>query len=563
MIKALWLVISPIAFFANVPITSGSAFCQASGFFLTVSIEASDIAVLLIAIHTALFILRPRSSSGAAGLYPFRRIAYACWAIIPVVLGAIVPLTGGKFVSNGPHCYLPLHPFWYRSALSWIPRYIIFAIIIVTYVCLYIYVALQLRRFGRDQRRASAAYSDHPSQRRRKNHRRDDSSDILSTSTPPLAEYNHLDSERDSLAKDDDRRGRRHSVSSGNTALDSGVVTAMPSRPPTQTRRSSVRWNTVDFSQFRPTEPGAGQDGLNGFVSLKSSVRGPEATIPIQAPEPVYYSSISPRNSQQLGRSRSSRSRSHRKRSMSVSARNIPSPVCTMLGAFRCGPPRPEGGSQSDSSNSVNLEDDTEETMRRLRDKQLRQLRLLLVYPAVYMLTWIAPFASHIVRYSKAYADGNELSLALPSLALQIISIGSLSIGAAVDCCFFSAWEKPWLHLRGGFWEGLASRLRIRRPMRHRRRGVGRTRDEMFLDARTARSRREQEENLENLSNDAAAAIRRRSQGIPEPNLTVREGWDVLDVDCSSHESSTADSSPTSTEPEPDLEGRNSASTTK
>ncbi|KAI1410221.1 G protein-coupled glucose receptor regulating Gpa2-domain-containing protein [Hypoxylon sp. FL1857] len=522
MMKALWLVICPLAFFAKLPIDSESTFCQVSGFFLTASIEASDIAVFLIAIHTALFILRPRSSNGASGLYPYRRFFYTCWAIIPLVLAAIVPITGGHFADNGPHCYLPVRPRWYLSALSWIPRYVIFGVIIFTYTGLYLYIAFRLRGFRRDQRRASTAHSDYPDQNRKHNHRHDPSGDV--PPTPPIADHGLLDLVRGSLTNDGDRKDRQNSVASTISSLNYGGDSSTPPQHSEQVLRNSIVWNPVDFANNSSAESHARRQSEMALLGPTSPSLRAEQTIPIRPPEPVH---LDPPNSP-------GDSQFTWKHSISRGTHSIAGSISNMVSALQRSPPWADDSNQSTSSSSIFLpQRETEEAMRRSREKQQRQLRLLFVYPAIYMLTWIAPFVSHVLQYDNHFSDRGRYNLGGEPIALQIVSIASLCIGAAVDCCFFSAWEKPWLHLRGGFWENLALRLRIRRPIRRSRHGLGRTREEMFVDARTARVRREQEENLENLSNEAAVAARRMSGRGERQSAPPREWWDVLDVDSS------------------------------
>ncbi|KAI1475533.1 hypothetical protein K445DRAFT_170393 [Daldinia sp. EC12] len=519
MTKALWLVVCPLAFFARKPIDSGSTSCQVLGFLLTMSVEASDIAVLLIAVHTALFILRPRNSSGAAGLYPYRRIAYICWAIIPIVLAAVVPITGGRFEDNGPQCYLPAHPTWYLRALSWIPRYIIVAAIVVTYTFLYIYVAIRFRRFSKDQRRASTVHGDDPRPNHKRDHRRANSGDV--PPTPPFADYGFLDSARDSLAKDDDPSDHQRSVASTMSSLNFGGTTPISLRRPEQSLRGSVRWNPLECAIDGYFDSRVRRSSHASFAGPAASSPRAEATIPIRPPEFIHYNP--PKSSQSTyGHSRWRHSMSFGTNSMTGSASN-------MTSSLRPGPLQANVSRQSSASSSVCLpQEETEDAMRRSREKQQRQLRLLFVYPLIYIITWVAPFVSHILRYDGNYTLPGEKS---EPVALQIVSIASLCIGAAVDCCFFSAWEKPWLHLHGGFWGGLASRLRIRKPSRRRQRGMGRTREERFVDAMMARVRREQEENLENMSNEAAAAAGRPSAHWTRQNSARREWWDAVDVD--------------------------------
>ncbi|KAI0011239.1 G protein-coupled glucose receptor regulating Gpa2-domain-containing protein [Xylariaceae sp. FL0662B] len=513
MLKALWLVICPLAYFSRVSIDSNTAFCQVSGFLLTVMIEASDIAVLLIAIHTALFILKPQHSSGAAGLHPYRRIAYVSWIVIPIILAAVVPITGGSFEDNGPYCYLPVDPTWYRSAISWIPRYVIFGVIIVTYTWLYLYVAFRFRRFGKDQRRASAQ-SDRSTQKRKLNHH-EHQHDV--PPTPPIADHGLLSSARGSPGKDEKPghpKDRQQSFTSTVSTLRLGEAASTPTRPEQAARRNSIAWNVVDFGQDGSVDlPRATQPAPAGHVSPMTFPLSAE-TGPLRTPEPVHHASLS--SSQPSGHSRILRGRS-----FSTGPRRLASSISSIFSSLRRGPQQPpdDDASSSTPSSPIHLPAEAEEALRRSRERPHRQLRLLFVYPAIYMLTWIAPFVSHVLRYDDTYADQHRAPL-----ALRVVSIASLGVGAAVDCCFFSAWEKPWLHLRGGFWEGLALRLRVR--SRARRRGGGRTGDERFVDARTAQVRRQQE-NLHNMSEAAAARFR------PHQN-TPREWWDVVDVESGS-----------------------------
>ncbi|KAL7627319.1 G protein-coupled receptor gpr1 [Parahypoxylon ruwenzoriense] len=545
MMKALWLAICPLAFFAKLPIDSRSTFCQVSGFFLTASIEAADIAVLLIAIHTALFIVRLRTSNGIGGLYPYRWIAYAAWAVIPLILAAIVPITGGSFADNGPHCYLPVRPLWYRRALSWVPRYVIFGIIIVTYICVYIYVAFQFRRFDRDQRRASTQPGGEGRGPRRGRHVH--RGDV--PPTPPIADHGLLlDSTRDSLAKCGEMKDRQQSTASTISTLNIGEGETNLPRRPSQARKGSMRWNAVNFSQDKLLERPHLQHESQSFgiapaSPLFADEEAAEATTaavsPIRPPGPVYQSSAD--SSQHSNPSQC-------KRSIPISAqhRSVPRPGVTATSTI--------ASTATSFSSSVHLpRDATEAAMRRSREKQQRQLRLLFVYPMIYMLTWITPFVSHVLRYDDESAYDHVLSISpTPArslmhqqpyatsprqkapLPLQAASIASLCIAAAVDCGFFTAWERPWQHLQAGFWASLAQRLRVHAPLaalgvllgRGRRRAVGRTREEMFVDARTARTRRDREESFENYrySNDAITVT-------PMPPRPRREWWDVLDVD--------------------------------
>jgi G protein-coupled receptor GPR1 len=143
MFKSFWLLLFPAVELIDGKIETGEIFCQVSGFFLALSIEASDVAVALISVHTALFIFR-----GEQGLYPFRKAAYAVAAILPIVMASFAFIESPGYVNTGQFCYLPFNPMWKRLALSWIPRYVAFAIILCLCIGVYVYVRVLMSRFG-------------------------------------------------------------------------------------------------------------------------------------------------------------------------------------------------------------------------------------------------------------------------------------------------------------------------------------------------------------------------------------------------------------------------------
>jgi G protein-coupled receptor GPR1 len=592
MAKAVWLIISPLFYFiTKKPFSSNWVFCQISGFFLTVTIEACDIAVLLIAIHTALFIVKRQHPGAPVGLEPYRRIAYTLWAIVPIILAAIVPITGSSFVDNGRHCYLPIHPTWYRSALSWVPRYIISGFIIVTYTWLYLYVYIRFRRFGEDQRRASGMDSQSSTSTDRWVKRKFRLRGV--PPTPRIATHGLLDSARPSMAKIDASQLRQDSVASTVSTLRLGESDYLQALPERAARKSSISWNLVDFGRdgsgslatatpqddpipispttppFPPTFRNTNSDTINAAAA---SIRSPE---PVYAAGARASSHNNPRNIKNNFWKRR-HALVYPDDSQTVSQNSL----ATIIAALRQGPPPAEdpdetgaGEALNNSSFSVRLPTDVSEAaMRRSRDRMQRQLRLLFVYPAIYMLTWIAPFVEHLYEYEPYLTSGNGTATTFDTysssgsvfnsssssnvhtfvmaettravafaeqadpFALRIVAMASLCIGAAVDCGFFSAWERPWRHLRGGFWEGLAMRLRVHRicGVVRERGGPGRNRDERVTDARYARLRRDRESEtvIALRSRMGAASALGGESGIgmgSEDQRRRREWWDVLD----------------------------------
>ncbi len=67
------------------------------------------------------------------------------------ILMAALGFTGASsysYVSQGTFCYLPVRPIWYRIALSWAPRYLILATIILIYLAIYIYSKSRFGKFS-------------------------------------------------------------------------------------------------------------------------------------------------------------------------------------------------------------------------------------------------------------------------------------------------------------------------------------------------------------------------------------------------------------------------------
>ncbi|MCJ1316173.1 hypothetical protein MMC15_001493 [Xylographa vitiligo] len=75
-----------------------------------------------------------------------------------------------------------------------------------------------------------------------------------------------------------------------------------------------------------------------------------------------------------------------------------------------------------------------------------RKLRLLFIYPLVYMLMWTLPFAMHCLQYTDYYSQN-------PPYALAVLVSAVLALQGAVDSVLFSARERPWRHLnKSRFW---------------------------------------------------------------------------------------------------------------
>lgn len=116
--------------------------CDSAGFFLALFIEGADIAILFMAIHTALLIFRNKTSAGKPdGRRSYRYIVYTANGLLPCLLAGLAFTHGSEaYIPDVIWCSLPLRPYWYRLVLSWIPRCIMLLTVFSLYIAVYIYV---------------------------------------------------------------------------------------------------------------------------------------------------------------------------------------------------------------------------------------------------------------------------------------------------------------------------------------------------------------------------------------------------------------------------------------
>ncbi|KAG4440658.1 hypothetical protein IFR05_003856 [Cadophora sp. M221] len=512
MFKALWFMIYPIVVFIHGPVRDTSTFCQVNGFMIALGIEASDFSVLMIAIHSALYIFRPRSSGGEGGLYPHRNLAYILWVVFPLLMASLAFINGRHaYVSEGTYCYLPVRPFWYRLALDWIPRYVIFIFILVIYVSIYYYVRFKFQGFNKLAKNNSArndnsmGSTDQPVKRQK--HK------TTVPSTPTLACHGLIpDSRQDMMTE---QAARKPSVST--------VDSYNPEHRPSLRTTGAHRFMWQSFSapdNSSPTPPSEGSVEEDSFI-------GPSTPQPLP---PTFPAAISPRN-ESLSEL-PSRATSWRDGFVSrFSPHNTSGDTTTkhsVVDIFTVLRKHPD---QSDTSTPIsqlqltNAQGQTiaDAEMDRTRDKIRRQLRFLFIYPLVYIGMWILPFISHGMQYSDKFAID-------PPFALTCCTTISICMQAAVDAWLFSTREKPWRHIpgtNGGFWVSLKfwsdwNGFHKRRIVQ----GPGKTREEMVREARAAYRRRDEE-----ILQRRNQADSNHASGYREPGARRAEWWEGVAVD--------------------------------
>lgn len=509
LIKALWFVIFPVVTYTRGPVQSDSTFCQVSGFFFAVGIESSDVAVLLIALHSAMYIYRPKS-----GLYPYRWLAYATYVVVPLLFASLAFLDGG-YRNVGYFCYLSNERGWASLAFSWIPRYVLFALILVIYICIYAYVRGRIHHYERRDSAAPQALSAHFATRRAY---RDRIRSLPTSFKPSAGRY----------------KDRLRAVSISNPSSSRWTEDSSPTGP--------ILWNLPRFEDASPSvdEGLADEQDPRYTPQQHLDLPPPTASPSWRNSTPKDASPLSSINTEgwhlpmlsetsasdppQTGNSTEPlASDSHRQGSCTT----IPAmfPVCRK--ALRAGGGTPSSSSHEESGAYLGeaaltlhiSHDPLTSHVSRNRDKVRRQLRSLFVYPLLYLVMWIFPLVNQVYGYTTAtgYSSSNRPRW------VYVLSLVSLAVQGAADSAVFTTREKPWRYTAGeGFWAsvgwgwGWSSRG-------WRRDGVGRTREEVLVEVRNARARRKAE---------VVDEVRREKKRREAEQR--RDWWDVKEYDVAS-----------------------------
>ncbi|KAK1836818.1 G protein-coupled glucose receptor regulating Gpa2-domain-containing protein [Podospora conica] len=511
-IKSVAFLVFPIVSFLRGFVESDSKFCQASGFILAMGIEASDIAVLLIALHSLMYILRPRS-----GLYPYRRFAYLIYYVFPTLIASMAFINGKGYENVGHYCYLDRSAGWRRMALSWIPRYIISTTIIVIYAFIYFYIRGRMIDYGR---RSSGFVEDA----------------ALRTPMPavPSLSYHGLlssaaTSRRGSAADSVVTKTRQRSISSASSVGLTHDGFATHTHAVASHSRRTVEWAWTGFPQQATSEKvGGADDPPDPLAPVLENISEPS---PTHAPRDAHHPDIEPleRSLAPQPQHTSHTNRTTRPSPVESVAQPTPAPP-TLTGSFRQKfrtrpnplsstfrpkPPlslAPTADTDPIVLSSAFLEPGLEQN----RDKVRRQLRSLFMYPLVYIIVWVFPFVSHVMGYDDSVRPGD------PEWLL-ILGIISLCGQGTVDCALFTFRERPWRQARGGFWESLWKRLRLFDSDVSSWGLSGRTQEEMLVDGKLARQRRDEEEVWERMRRESP--VQAGVKGVDRG--PVREWWDV------------------------------------
>ncbi|OLN89641.1 G protein-coupled receptor GPR1-like protein 2 [Colletotrichum chlorophyti] len=405
VLKSLLFIVFPIVDFQTGPVASESSFCQASGFFLSVSIEASDAAVVLSALHSVICLLRPQQSRRQNGSNPRRRrLVFSAFAFFPLLMASLAFINWPGYVNNGGYCYLPVRPEWTRLALSWVPRYMILLTIFALYAHIYIYVTSRMRRFSRinAMRRASA------------------------TLMPDDRHWAHIPSVS---AKPTSRRGSEIAMEEPERRWPSSTATTRTAEIELLHSRQKITWNWPTY---------AADD--NGRIPVTEEALSPRALEFDGSPRSATFQPISP-PPQSYNCRDTVDPRYHYQHQASYSTQ-WPSP--SSLTSARA---KSVANIWSILRRSTSLESDPEHNatpflfhpamdgtgMTKMRDKVRRQLRMLFAYPLVYTLIWAIPFAAHIAHWGDPEDPGPFVAVLLSLLSLSMQGLVNSWVFCAIE----------------------------------------------------------------------------------------------------------------------------------
>jgi G protein-coupled receptor GPR1 len=435
----------------------------------------------MIAVHSALYIFKPRSS-GEGGLYPYRRIAYTIWTVFPLIMASLAFIDNNSpYVGDGTYCYLPVRPLWYSLVLSWAPRYLIFIVILGVYASIYYYVQYKFSGFTKLNKRKfmspndkSRAGSDNP---------RKATTQSVSSSAPTLSYHHSTQDSRHSSRIEYERR--KYSVS---TTCSFDQVPISP-QPKAHLSMLESFISASNSEQHQAVTSAAATTDINSPI-VSSAENLPSPHVASTSTSPLSQSIVLPNITSP--EPPSSPGRVHY---ISCESDQRPYSRRSMVDIFTPLSQRPGGTDTPVQVSALQLVNSRRQNiaisdMINTREKIQRQLRYLFIYPLVYIGMWMVPLVCQILQYDNRFASNLPFGLS----CVRTICICSQ---AAVDCWLFSTREKPWRHISRSngsftsslrFWSGWkdASEMKIGpRP--------GRTRDEVVREVRAAYRRRDEE----------------------------------------------------------------------
>ncbi|KAI5276500.1 hypothetical protein E4T47_00713 [Aureobasidium subglaciale] len=397
--KSLWYISFSGVSLRRGSIDTHSSFCQGFGFLLQASTMACDYAILIMSLHMYLQIFNTGSKVfGHDGLYRFRHTVMAGWFVFPFLCAVLAFIRGREgYIAQGPFCTLPIRPYWYRLALQWIPRYLIWLYIMFVAFRIYLHVGQGFKIFARE----------------------DDKDSSTGTNGYGAASLGTMPGEGTQELRVTKKRG----PSAGELQDLSGL---------TQSNTSISQAPTSSSSQgSQSTWPTSLNDSAEGFKLPSANHSRRSSHVIILADGTVQHDLLQVPQEAKLQRPSVSTIASWRS-SADMTTAVATSPVNLA--------PIEEGHQMTSGDKTDFISADT--PLQKRRRAIQRQLRLLFIYPITYLMVWTIPFVYHSFNYSDKYA-------AHPIPILGLLSTFCVTIAGTVDCIVFGWREKPWQHVPG------------------------------------------------------------------------------------------------------------------
>lgn len=360
-----------------------------------------DYAVFVMALHSAVQVFYPSTLVSSDGLYPCRRYVYFGAFALPILMSGLAFVNPkNAYVSQGAFCTLPIRPFWYRLAFTWVPRYIIVLTIMGIAIAIYIHVGIEFRA------------------------------------------YTNADTSFQSF-KTSNGSNTTHNDTSDEIKLEDITfeLTNMESRPQPTRRKSSIGHDIFTSHRHNSSAPALSPSSMVPQpVSLESgmashSLPGSTLNLPhrLDTTRPALIAIPS---------------------GQSITGPTSPHDLTSHQDIPNTYAPEATATPVSSSTRTPSPTSPAQVRLARQRQRIHRQLRLMFIYPLIYTLMWLIPFAMHCMNYWDKYALN-------PIEFLRVGSSISITLMGFADALIFSLREKPWRGIEGSdgsFWGSFVCR---------------------------------------------------------------------------------------------------------
>ncbi|KAK7510844.1 G protein-coupled glucose receptor regulating Gpa2-domain-containing protein [Phyllosticta citriasiana] len=437
--RALWYMIFSLVYFTQGTVSSKTAFAQASGFFIQLFSEMSDFSVLFIAIHGAISVFKPPVSGvGTDRLYRHRYWVYAAIVIIPII-SASIPFTtpsNPTYLAQGAFVSLPLRPIWYRLVCSWVPRLLIWIVVISLAFAIYFHVHREFRVFSKVVQDSVGAMSEpesQPSEKPMERHEdlpspghREPTDEILAPE--PFA--------REPITPEPVAHEMSSSIPFAPGPFASGpfVPEQRSKSPPIQFRRGSTVDSIDELTALNVFSSGPIFQSPGG--RRNSTVRINPHPVDINTIEEYERPGGSIRSSRSFNLPLLQDSETHSRRPSTYSYTNASTAPTTVRASIASSSTIDEQDRKRRQSDPIDAR------ILQKRKEITRQLRNIFIYPIAYIVMWIIPFCLHCFQYESRYARR-------PPFVLTLLSGFCLCIMGGVNSLVFCWREKPWRHIPG------------------------------------------------------------------------------------------------------------------